>query len=100
MVYLTNSAEVCADVALTSLGQTSSDCVASMNDTLSTGACVKWRYITSYDKWVVVSDERRTNQAGRWYFIKRSSLASNARRLPNILTHGRQGNCPGALPRG
>lgn len=100
MVYLTDSAEICADVALTPLGQTSSDCVASMNDTLSAGTCVKWRYITSDNKWVMVSDERRTNQAGRWFFIKRSSLASNARRLPNILTHGRQGNCPGALPRG
>jgi YD repeat-containing protein len=97
MVYLTQSATRCADVGMTPMGQTNSACVASMGDTLSAGTCVKWRYITSDNKWVMVSDERRTNQAGRWFFIPRSSLASNPRRLPNILTHGRQGKCPGAL---
>jgi hypothetical protein len=57
----------------------------------------QWRYITADNHWVMVSDERRTNQAGRWYFIPRTSLASNYRRLPNILTHGRNGDCPRAL---
>jgi hypothetical protein len=97
MVYLTHSAEICADVGLTLIGVTSPGCVASMDDTLSAGTCVKWRYITTDNRWVMVSDERRTNKAGRWFFIKRSSLASNARRLPNILTHGRQGHTPREL---
>jgi YD repeat-containing protein len=100
MVYLTHAAEMCADVAMTPMGQTDTDCVAPIGDTLSAGTCVKWRYITSDNKWVMISDERRTNQAGRWVFIPRTSLVANARRLPNILTHGRQGNCPGSLPRG
>jgi hypothetical protein len=65
--------------------------------TLPAGSCVKRCYLIADNKWVMVSDERRTNRAGRWFFIPRSSLASNPRRLPNILTHGRQGRCPGAL---
>jgi hypothetical protein len=68
-----------------------------VGSTLPAGTCVKWRSISADNEWVMVSDERRTNQAGRWFFIPRSSLSSNPRRLRNILTHGRQGRCPGAL---
>ncbi|MCW3004563.1 MAG: hypothetical protein JWQ20_3861 [Conexibacter sp.] len=81
MVYLTHAADMCADVGLTPQGQTSGDCVEPMGESFPAGACIKWRYITADNHWVMVSDERRTNQAGRWYFIPRTSLAERRARL-------------------
>lgn len=97
VVNLAHTAAMCADVGLTTKGHTSDDCIEPLGGSLPAHACVKWRYITSDNKWIMVSDETRPNEAGRWFFIPRASLAGRYQSLPNILTPGANGNCPGAL---